>query len=314
MLLFGIYILSESPAVFAVNDCFVPRLVSHLPPGFSPHLLIFPAWSKESLFQSAKSRWQLRSARPLQTQWMCTTPAEARSLRRVGHHATVCHQNLFCDEDIFTVSDGERSYDAVYNAVLVAYKRHALASQIPKLRLITASIQKLALLREMGLGHAVVNDSYLTKEQVNKSLAECKCGLALSATEGGMLAVTEYLLAGLPLVSTPSRGGRDAWFNRDNHVICDPNPESVSLSVQRWVNEGCDRQRIRSQALELSHQYRSELASTVCSITGSKPFCAAHIAGRWFVQNFVAIHFLQEFLKSYDGHRFARNDLRGQFA
>lgn len=45
---------------------------------------------------------------------------------------------------------------------------------------------------------------WLDSEELNRCLNQCRLGLCLSAVEGPMYASIEYLLAGLPVVSTES--------------------------------------------------------------------------------------------------------------
>ncbi len=54
---------------------------------------------------------------------------------------------------------------------------------------------------------------YLNSWEVARKLNACRVGMCLSETEGAMFAAVEYLLCGLPVVSTPSQGGRDVWFD-----------------------------------------------------------------------------------------------------
>jgi glycosyltransferase involved in cell wall biosynthesis len=48
---------------------------------------------------------------------------------------------------------------------------------------------------------------------VNQGLARAVVGLCLSTVEGSNYASMEYMLAGLPIVSTPSIGGREVYFD-----------------------------------------------------------------------------------------------------
>ena len=42
----------------------------------------------------------------------------------------------------------------------------------------------------------------------------------------------EYMLAGLPVVSTPSVGGREIYFDHEYCTICDPDPAAVRDAVE----------------------------------------------------------------------------------
>lgn len=64
-----------------------------------------------------------------------------------------------------------------------------------------------------------------------------------------MYASIEYLLAGLPIVSTPSRGGRDVFFDPDYCVIAEPTPRSVREAVTALGARDIPRAYVRSRTL-----------------------------------------------------------------
>ena len=45
--------------------------------------------------------------------------------------------------------------------------------------------------------------------------------------EGANYSTIEYLLSGLPVISTPNQGGRNYWLNSENSVQCEPNIDAV---------------------------------------------------------------------------------------
>ena len=107
-----------------------------------------------------------------------------------------------------------------------------LASDVDRLALITVlgNEEYYAEMRET-LSHAdwVNFDAgdkyeYLSQAQINHVLNRSKVGLILSAFEGNNKASIEYLLSGLPVVSTPSKGGRDVFFDPDYCAIVDSLP------------------------------------------------------------------------------------------
>src|SRR5690606_24986861 len=79
--------------------------------------------------------------------------------------------------------------------------------------------------------------------------------------EGACLASSEYLLCGLPVVSTPSRGGRDIWYDEDNSMICEPSPAAVHRAVRLMIersNRGeLDPQTIREKHIERAQRHRA---------------------------------------------------------
>jgi len=65
-----------------------------------------------------------------------------------------------------------------------------------------------------------------------------------------MWAAYEALLAGLPLVSTPSIGGRDRYFDSTTVRIVRPTPEAVKEGVNYWLQNTPDPSFIRTQTLK----------------------------------------------------------------
>jgi glycosyltransferase involved in cell wall biosynthesis len=312
--IFGIYVLSEDPPVFALWDNNVPALLPLLPPNLSPHLLIFPMWSCESYAAAAKARWRYRRMGTRRLYWMCCTPLEAQRLAAVGYQTVWCHQNLLCDETVLRPTPAEKTYDAVYIATIAPYKRLDLARGIPKLRLITRSLDQVGQLPELGLGHAVVNEKQLNAAELAAALSQCRVGLALSAVEGGMFACTEYLFCDLPVVTTPSLGGRDAWLDEGNSLTVAPDLDAVTAAVRHLIDRPPDPNAVRTDAVRRARFHRAVLAETVRRITNRLPYDAESIDGSWFFRHFVSFDFLSEYLQSYANGRFGRSDLLGRLA
>src|SRR5262245_4520648 len=65
-----------------------------------------------------------------------------------------------------------------------------------------------------------------------------------------MYASLEYMLAGLPVVTTPSRGGRDAFFDADYCWTVDPDPRSIRDAVVALRDKGIPRHVVRQRTLE----------------------------------------------------------------
>ncbi|MGA4555029.1 glycosyltransferase [Methylorubrum aminovorans] len=179
--------------------------------------------------------------------------------------------------------DIERSYDAIYNAQLAPFKRHYLARTIPSCAYITklfshfpaehkrASIAKF--LGELPRGHTVLNDiadgdvRLMDHLQVNRALAGAHVGLCLSKVEGAMYASAEYLLAGLPVVSTPSAGGRDAFFHPDTCLIVDA-PRAVQDGVAAMKAPNLPPDYVRSVTIGFIDQQRDAFNRFIDALRG----------------------------------------------
>lgn len=171
-----------------------------------------------------------------------------------GFQGDIVNHNCFIDENLFKVVESEKIYDAIYTARLVPFKRHYLASKVDNLALIAGSTNG-ELIKDLPQ-HKYINESHLSAHDVIQKLAQSKVGLLLSDFEGACYSSSEYLLCGLPVVSTRSHGGRDIWYNAYNSIVCDANPESVSEAVQKLAAQERDPHRIREMHIQLSKQLR----------------------------------------------------------
>lgn len=172
-----------------------------------------------------------------------------------GFEGDIVNHNCFLDENLFKVVESEKIYDAIYTARLAPFKRHYLASKVSNLALIAGNTSG-ELIKDLP-PHKYINESHLSADDVIQKLAQSKVGLLLSDFEGACYSSSEYLLCGLPVVSTRSHGGRDIWYNAYNSIICDANPESVSEAVQKLAAYKKDPHRIREMHIKLSNQLRS---------------------------------------------------------
>ena len=71
-----------------------------------------------------------------------------------------------------------------------------------------------------------------------------------------MFASMEYLMCGLPVVTTPNRGGRNRYFTPRNSRLVDPRPDAVAAAVAEYVATPPDPFVIRDEVLELVRRDR----------------------------------------------------------
>jgi glycosyltransferase involved in cell wall biosynthesis len=74
-----------------------------------------------------------------------------------------------------------------------------------------------------------------------------------------MFACCEYLLSGLPIVTTPSRGGRDVFFHSDYVEVVEETPEAVASGVARLIARNLDPEMIRNRTYQLFMEHRARL-------------------------------------------------------
>ncbi|MEX0808422.1 MAG: glycosyltransferase [Dongiaceae bacterium] len=211
---------------------------------------------------------------------LCNTPQELERYGKAGQAAIVCSANVFIDESVFDIPPPEpKIYDAVYNAALVPYKRHALCTGIDSLALIYHRFADLiadrptypAEVRAMLPKASFVNESKgvyrnLTSEDIVRYLGRSHIGLCLSQMEGQMRACAEYLLCGVPVVTTPNVGGRNRQLDSSYSIMADPTPESVARAVHELKERKLDPHFIRRGAMARLKPDRMRLLQLIAAI------------------------------------------------
>lgn len=218
---------------------------------------------------------------------LCNSQAEKRNFDAEGVEAIHCNQNaLTVDEELYRpIAAGERIYDAVYNGAMVPWKRRHLARLVDRCAHIYYQKEDYdlprtsALLEEMRRlmpGHAFVNPEVdgviqqIEPEEVNGVLNQSRVGLCLSAAEGAMLASMEYLLAGLPVVSTPSMGGRDSFADPGYWLTVGESAEEVRKGVAEMSARNLEPEYVRSATLSKISEHRQRLRLAVSDATGGQ--------------------------------------------
>lgn len=213
--------------------------------------------------------------------------AQQRLFAGAGINSAFVNHNAFVDETLFQVGAcASKRYDAIYNGVAAPYKRHELARLVPRLAIVTylqpKHLEYFSLLaRNMPTAEwlnfksnppSASDYQPIPQHKLSATLGQGKVGLCLSAAEGAMVASIEYLLCGLPIVSTPSLGGRDVFFDDDFVEIVEPTQEAVRDGVSRMTARNVDPDYIRARTLERIEQHRNvfvDLVQNICEKNGS---------------------------------------------
>ncbi len=207
----------------------------------------------------------------------CNAPDEVATLREAGEEAHLLNHNLAVSERCFRpLSEAEPILDAVYNARLSDTKRLWLAADIPSVGYVLRKISEddsaraaeiLQSVRQLEPAHRIFNrleagrPVLLDGEAVNAAYNQAAVGLCLSEVEGAMLSSMEYMLAGLPIVSTPSLGGRDLFFDPEYCLVVPPDPRQVRDAVAALRARAIPRAYVREKTLaRIEAQRRSFLA------------------------------------------------------
>lgn len=197
---------------------------------------------------------------------MNVSDREAARYREVGLRTIAGNPNIFGDESSWTEdSEPHRDLvatDALYIARLESWKQHHLAAdlarplfvyadpdnptaraQADEIRRICASAQFANHLLGRGSYH------YLQRPELRQVMSLARVALALSSVEGCMRASAECLLAGLPIITVPSVGGRDLLFTPDTALEVDPTAQGVRAGVEAMVARRLSRAEVRRATL-----------------------------------------------------------------
>ncbi len=199
---------------------------------------------------------------------LCNTLKEKELLEGKGFRAVFCNQNAFLDEDRYPIMQKNKLYDAIYIARFTPCKRHPLAKKIPTLKLIGDYLPNEKEYFENSrkiLSHASWTEK-VSAQFIPAALAEAHVGLCLSDVEGAMYVSAEYLLCGIPVVSTPSLGGRDVFFDFRWVSIVDPDPDAIATAVESLKRRSIDPMLIRQATIAKFHEHRMRFVELVQEI------------------------------------------------
>lgn len=207
--------------------------------------------------------------------FMCNSADEVFSMLEVGEAALFHNKTSCVPEQIFKpIANTPLKFDAIYNARLTKWKRHDLTTQIENCSFIyyrpdnnqKTIDQEQKILSDHANkhpGHVFLNQIDETgqpvrfePEDVNQHMNSASVGLCLSPTEGAMLASVECMLAGLPVVSTPSQGGRDVFYDDEYCIIADPDPNQIAAAVRALKAKNIPREYIYNQTLARITEHR----------------------------------------------------------
>lgn len=237
---------------------------------------------------------QVRARRPSHTIHHCVNDVSVyRELVARGISAHFINQNAFLDERLFTIQpDACKRFDAVYNGRMAEFKRHELAKDISSLLVIGGVVTPEDSDGYFQQAKSILPQATFTYDGPRKSLNEfevcdllnqSRVGLCLSACEGAMYAAVEYLLCGLPVVSTVSLGGRDTWFDpRFTRIVAD-DPRQVANAVRDLISQNLCPRMIRSETLIRMAEHRQRFVEL------GQQIYAAHRTGRDFARDFYTV-------------------------
>jgi glycosyltransferase involved in cell wall biosynthesis len=284
-------LLAESPDAFAVWDYVFADTVMNRPD-------FWVRWKGKPLLVVVMRTWETGERRHIEhligaqshhkkqfpghrVVFAANANCELAVFVAAGLEAIWCNHNAHVMERAFQPHPGakagdEREFAAIYDARFKRYKRHQLAAKVRSLALIHYSTPGLVeclweLKTRRVLSHARILNRHrrwfwpvwMLTAEVELSYNRARVGLCLSGEEGAMLASIQYLLCGLPVVTTPSRGGRDDFFDEENSLVVAAKPEAVAAGVLTMIDRRVDPWVIRAKTLERMAEHRARLVALV---------------------------------------------------
>ncbi len=230
-------------------------------PSFGPSdYVLIPFWGEIYPGRGFYSSLIRHAKHPGNIFFLANSESDARALREEGVQAFAVSHNAFIDSQIFIPQNAPKKYAAVYSGSTRPQKRLDLARQLAS-RLCVVSHDPADNLAFSGeLRKFIFNPKLM---EIPEFLCQATCGLILSAQEGGCYASTEYLYCGIPVVSTVSIGGRDAYFDEYTALVTPADPEAIAAAVDRLDAERRDPWEIRRRALAVTDSMLHNLCENV---------------------------------------------------
>ena len=288
-------VLSADPPIIYVRPRPPPfglaGLLAVRNPGLPFTCLVRTMWTLETgaaLAEVAFTYHRFRELHPhIAVHVMANTENELSLLQGEAIDTILANHNMFVDETVFRPRpEIARVYDAVYNANFSPFKRRALSAEIPRCVHIgyAADPESKADMRGAFLAaraelpqhhflnpHTADSVKRLGPNEVNHVLVRAHVGLCLSELEGAMVASMEYLMAGLPVVTTPNTGGRDRYLTPDTAVFAEANPRAIREAVAALKARAIPPQVVRDITLKLVQRDRSAFNAFVASLRVDRP-------------------------------------------
>jgi hypothetical protein len=202
--------------------------------------------------------------------YLANTPEYIPMAYKSGMRAIYVNQNAFVDEHLFRIlPEVPRKYNIIVNSRPEWWKRTILVRDIPNVAVIKGFVfqpdQVISL--EDWVKPTWINQERIPPEEVLKKLNESIMGGIFSEEEGACFSSSEYLLCGLPVLTTKSIGGRDIWYTDENHIMVDDNTVSVRegwLKIRgKLMNQDFNRTKIRIQHILLQKKFRRTFLESI---------------------------------------------------
>ena len=274
------YVLSHEPLILITywhdfvitQDNFIESLSEHK----DVYILIQIGWHRETPERAQELvdvLADLKTKRDdLHFTFLCNSTHEEEVVKAKGLNAVFCHQNAFVDENLYPIiPDTKKLFDAIYVARVTPFKRQELARDIKTLRLIgwTSPLETDYFDKIMTDAPQAEWTCNVASNKIYREINAARVGLCLSSEEGAMFVSAEYMLCGIPAVTTKNMGGREAIYPKEAFCYVDDTPESVADGVYKMIENSPAPSEIRVAYIKNMYAHREIFIELVQSIIDS---------------------------------------------
>jgi len=195
----------------------------------------------------------------------------------------LANHNAFMYEDFYQIKNIPKKYNLIVNSSFEIYKRRHLCKKIKNCVHIgyfqtNDYINNKSFFPNNGIYPNFENGKEKNKENFNiiktdkitEFINESLVGGIFSSEEGACWSSSEYLLCGIPVISTYSHGGRAHWYNEYNSIQCDDNEDSIKnafdIAIKNLNNGTFNANKIREMHLQEMENQRNNLTNFVLDI------------------------------------------------
>lgn len=212
--------------------------------------------------------------------------------KRTTRDVLFCNHNAFLNEHVFDIiGNVPKRHDLIVDSAFHEYKNVEKANRIKEtlhIGYFKSDMMTQVVIPTYGKLANFVNGKYkrLPKPQINAHYNESRVAGIFSLTEGACFASSQYLLAGLPVISTRCQGGRDIWYNEFNSIMCENDEDSIynahQLALEKLESGEFNARHIRELHLAQMDEHRARLIEYIqCKILDGADIDAAAIKNKF---------------------------------
>ncbi len=250
------------------------RVVAAMRP--DDHIVWMTFWHADERYFEQAAAWYAATPVPPSRVWVLgNTEQEVAAARRAGFRASWVNHNAWLDDRVLRPQPVAKTSRAILVSQLAPYKRVHLAAKVQDLVVAPASLFRLHREVDTAMLSGARFVWELPEGGIAALLGSSRVGLILSVEEGACFASSEYLLCGIPVVSTPSRGGRDVFYTRDNSWLVAPDPDEVERGVARMIARAPDPWVLHEAHVAMSRVFRARFCDEVLGAMFRENGCTA---------------------------------------